>query len=300
MTKSMPDGNQSAEAVHACIEPENLSAWIDGEYELTPAEREHLKQCRKCSDLHKSYQIITEALRKALDVECPENLSGRLVLGVREKLASEKMESPASVHHYLAWATRIAAMLVLLGLIGYFAFKDGGIAGKRTVIPKEVTVLPNAGETELRPAPSVYNPRGIDITNTRYTAAGNSPVKFSDEALAQVEKVAKIEPQVRQIWIYDNRLSLSDVERTLRAQIEKLHIPLASVRMNVSPGSTELNAEFQISSYQTVMLARALKEAGYSLISPAQPQPEQTHFIGTGRELIQYSIVFSPKGSERN
>ena len=80
--------------------------------------------------------------------------------------------------------------------------------------------------------------------------------------MAQVEKVAKIEPKVRQLWIYDRKQKLADVERTLRNVIGKLSIPWSSVKMNVSPGSTELKAFFNINSYQTVLLARALKDAG--------------------------------------
>ena len=38
MAKSIPDENQSAKAENVCIAPENLSALIDGEYELTPKE----------------------------------------------------------------------------------------------------------------------------------------------------------------------------------------------------------------------------------------------------------------------
>lgn len=111
--------------------------------------------------------------------------------------------------------------------------------------------------------------------------------------------MAKIEPKVRQLWIYDRKQKLADVERTLRNVIGKLSIPWSSVKMNVSPGSTELKAFFNINSYQTVLLARALKDAGYSLVSPVQPQPEQTHFIGTGREEIEYSLIFSPKAADR-
>ena len=55
MAKSIPDENQSAKAENVCIAPENLSALIDGEYELTPKESEHLKHCKICSALLKSF-----------------------------------------------------------------------------------------------------------------------------------------------------------------------------------------------------------------------------------------------------
>ena len=299
MSKSTPEENRSAETVRACIAPENLSAWIDGEYELTPEEREHLEHCERCSSLRKSYQSVTDALKKALDVECPENLSERLVLGVREKLKAESPAFAAGAHHYWAWTARIAAMLVLLGLIGYFAFKDGGIAGRRIAArPEVVTVAPRSGETQLRPVSGVALRGGVDIANTRFTAAGDS-VTFSDASLAQVEKLARIEPKVRQVWIYGKDGSPAGIERTLRTLCGKFGIPLSRVRMNVAPGSSELNAVLQVTSYQAAMLARALKESGYLLVSPAQPQPEQTRFIGTGRESVEYSLVFSPKGTVR-
>ena len=297
MAKSIPDENQSAKAENVCIAPENLSALIDGEYELTPKESEHLKHCKICSALLKSFQAVADAVGKTLDFECPERLSERLVLGVREKLGREERKKAADHRHFWSWATRIAAMLVLLGLIGYFAFKDGGVAsGYKKASPEEVVVAPGGSNAEWRPAPPKY---GIDITNTRLAATNAPSVKFSDAAVAQVEKVAKIEPKVRQLWIYDRKQKLADVERTLRNVIGKLSIPWSSVKMNVSPGSTELKAFFNINSYQTVLLARALKDAGYSLVSPVQPQPEQTHFIGTGREEIDYSLIFSPTAADR-
>lgn len=297
MAKSIPDENQSAKAENVCIAPENLSALIDGEYELTPEESEHLKHCKICSALHKSFQAVADAVGKTLDFECPERLSERLILGVREKLEQEERRKAVGHRHFWSWATRIAAMLVLLGLIGYFAFKDGGVAsGRKKAQPEEIVVAPGGSNAEWRPAPPKY---GIDITNTRLAATNAPSVKFSDAAVTQVEKVAKIEPKVRQVWIYDGKQKLADVERTLRNVIGKLSIPWSSVRMNISPGSTELKAFFNINSYQTVLLARALKDAGYSLVSPVQPQPEQTHFIGTGREEIEYSLVFSPKAADR-
>ena len=222
MAKSIPDENQSAKAENVCIAPENLSALIDGEYELTPKESEHLKHCKICSALLKSFQAVADAVGKTLDFECPERLSERLVLGVREKLGREERKKAADHRHFWSWATRIAAMLVLLGLIGYFAFKDGGVAsGYKKASPEEIVV-----------APAKY---GIDITNTRLAATNAPSVKFSDAAVAQVEKVAKIEPKVRQLWIYDRKQKLADVERTLRNVIGKLSIPWSSVKMNVSP-----------------------------------------------------------------
>ena len=301
MSKSTPEENRSAETVRACIAPENLSAWIDGEYELTPEEREHLEHCERCSSLRKSYQSVTDALKKALDVECPENLAERLVLGVREKLKAESPAFSAGAHHYWAWTARIAAMLVLLGLIGYFVYQDDGIAGRKknkNTEPEVVTVAPRAGETQLRPVPGVSFRGGVDIGNTRFTATGDS-VTFSDASLPQVERLARIEPKVRQVWIYGKDGSPAGIERTLRTLCGKFGIPLSRVRMNVAPGSSELNAVLQVTSYQAAMLARALKDAGYQLVSPAQPQPEQTRFIGTGREMVEYSLVFAPKGTAR-
>lgn len=199
MAKSIPDENQSAKAENVCIAPENLSALIDGEYELTPKESEHLKHCKICSALLKSFQAVADAVGKTLDFECPERLSERLVLGVREKLGREERKKAADHRHFWSWATRIAAMLVLLGLIGYFAFKDGGVAsGYKKASPEEVVVAPGGSNAEWRPAPPKY---GIDITNTRLAATNAPSVKFSDAAVAQVEKVAKIEPKVRQLWI---------------------------------------------------------------------------------------------------
>ena len=42
MAKSIPDENQSAKAENVCIAPENLSALIDSEYELTQIGRAHV------------------------------------------------------------------------------------------------------------------------------------------------------------------------------------------------------------------------------------------------------------------
>ena len=231
MAKNMPEEDRAAGTACDCIAPENLSAWIDGEYELTPAERGHLEHCEHCSALRQSYLAMSDALRTALEVECPDDLGERLVLGVREKLEKEKEGSSApDGHHYWAWTARIAAMLVLLGLIGHFAFRDGGIAGKRKPAPPEVvTVAPQPGETQLQPASGVFLRGGVDIGKTRFAAAGDTPVTFSDASLAQVEKLARIEPKVRQVWIYEKGSSPAEIERTLRAQCGKLGIPLSAL-----------------------------------------------------------------------
>lgn len=61
MAKSIPDENQSAKAENVCIAPENLSALIDGEYELTPKESE---QSEALQNMFGSPQIVSSCRRR--------------------------------------------------------------------------------------------------------------------------------------------------------------------------------------------------------------------------------------------
>ena len=278
-----------------CIAPENISALIDGEYRLTPAEEEHLKACAECADRLRTYRELTASVKKALNVPCPVALSERLVQGVNEKLNRSAQRELAGKQYFWSRISRVAAILILGGLIGYFLVKgDGprypkpgsGVSSEQAVSPQRFV------PAELQPV------QGIDIVHAMPVGVNPVPVTFTDHASVQSEQFARIEPTVRQIWMYDKKNTApADVERTLRMLMEKLRIPAAAVKMNLSSGRSELNAEFHITSYQTVLLARALKDAGYSLVSSAQPQPEQTRFFGSGRERTTYTLSFLPKSA---
>ncbi|MBP5182365.1 MAG: hypothetical protein J6331_04990, partial [Lentisphaeria bacterium] len=133
----------------------------------------------------------------------------------------------------------------------------------------------------------------VDIRNLVAASSDSSPVRFlSANAPKGEEKPALIEEKVSQLWLYDRAKAgkeLSQVKKLLAAAAEK-----GLYRKE----KTQLADDTFIlvtTRKKAVILVRALAGIGLKLVSPAQPQPEQKVFYGSGEEKTVMILSFLPK-----
>ncbi|MBN1865637.1 MAG: hypothetical protein JW808_12135, partial [Victivallales bacterium] len=134
-------------------------------------------------------------------------------------------------------------------------------------------------------APQHCSP-GTAIQTRSLSPASTAPAgmpKFVDDS--SDEKPAAINDEVRHIWIAPE---LKNAPFIIRAAIDKKNI----IRLQENDLG-DIEAELHISKKQLVTLVRKCHSAGFSLLSPTQPQPEQSLFSGNGDDKVKYLAVFT-------
>ena len=112
-----PDKNESS-----CPSFEILSAYFDGECgEETVAS--HVAVCEQCRRSLEELAFIEKAVTRALEKSTPQDLPEKILAGVRERLKEERNRK-SSFHLSAAFFVRAAALVAVLGMVGYFIWDD--------------------------------------------------------------------------------------------------------------------------------------------------------------------------------
>lgn len=300
----MEKKKKSAESVKKirCISPENLSAELDGEYTFTAAEKQHLEICRKCKDLYESYKIIDDAASHSLNVKVPQLTIDRIHKNLRHCLNIPDPSQEKHPFHFLAWAGRIAATVVLVGAAAYLFLNDRHFSKPKTSVPVAEAPLTLPESNSSLNTVSDSQPGftgGVDIRNLQLAATGETnPVEFAGNNTGKQSKpdrIALIPARVKHVWLFDSSKKNTDIESLFRNALLKAKIPLKDIKLKIGSDGA-LHADLELTRYQAVCLVRELAAKKLQLVSPEQPQPEQKLFAGSGRELLDYQIVLMPHG----
>ena len=277
-----------------CLPIEKLSAELDGEYHFCPEEKAHLKQCPKCRGLHESYRLLDDAVSNALSINCPAAAARRIRKSVNRQLGFQEPEQFRHPAWYSTWQVRAAAIAVSGVAAGYLL-----LSAFNPETPKSNPPAMIAGTQEKTNFPMIYSSGfgGVDMRHLRLTTAGNaSVIRFTEnEPKVKAERIAVIPPNVKHIWLFDPGWTPEKTEKTFRSVMEKAGIPLNGVILARLP-DRGMRITMNLTRYQLVMLTRQLAENRLTLVSPAQPQPEQKLFAGTGKEKVNCEIVLIPRG----
>lgn len=282
-----------------CLSPENLSAEIDGEYQFSPAERQHLTDCPQCRSLYESYRVIDDAVSRSLDVNCPAAAAYRIRKNVN--LTLDRM-TPMRNHEsirFSALVARVAAVAVIAAMAGYLIFIDNPYSGEiasESAEPDTAAVHSTSGNAPSQNSDAV--PGGVDIRNLRLASTGEGSAFLfmqPSDAPVKAEHVALIPDAVKHIWLFDPAWKPAWTEKILRNALKNAAVTLDQVRIAATPEGG-LRVNLNLSRRQSVILTRSLAESKLKLVSPGQPQPEQRLFAGTGNETLEYEAVLLPRG----
>jgi len=280
-----------------CLSVENLSAELDGEYQFSPEEQQHLAHCDRCRNLYESYRVVDDALSRALMVNCPHDAAFRIRKGVNRRL--DRM-APMKEHRpirFSAFAAKVAAIVVFAAMAGYLIFIDNPYFDDTPEMPGPAASAAAEKNIAAGKEPVPLYPDGVDIRNLRLAAAGE-PAAFRftmpSAAAVKAEHAAEIPEAVKHVWLFNSAGKTETFEKPLRNALETAGIPLDQVRIAVTP-ERGLRVNLQLTRRQCVMLTRQLAQQ-FQLVSPTQPQPEQRLFAGTGEELVEYEAVLLPRG----
>lgn len=274
-----------------CPDIEFVSAYFDGELDAASAEYKHIKDCPECREHLDSYQKLADSIKGEFDAAVPNDLAERIISGVKRRNYLEAQ--PTTLNFPVLM--KVAAMFILIACILYL------------VIPKAPPRPPEVGE-DLGAPPEFLNediPSGkltiMQVPSRERIANTNGSIDLehffpaSTKASREInfvsddteEKPAWIPAAVKQVWV------VKEVSSGLK-EMEKLanKKEILSTGKN-SQGDAELN--LKITKLELVNLIRKLHKAGFKLVSPTQPQPEQNTFAGNKDEVVSYKAILTEK-----
>ncbi len=270
---------------NCCISHERLSAFFDGEEILSINEQAHMQVCNECRDKLGHFKHINSCINTALDKACPDDITERVMKGVKEKLRIHEgidydYEKQKSIHRRTdasMWFARVAALVAFACLLSYFVFMSGNrrtgtdiASNKRTGtgIPAELAGNNDFGSVKYS-----------DVSKISFVGSGT---------VQETESPAKIDSSVKHVWI--TKLQEADTALKLREMLALDGVKNDSVSVKQEKGVVTVSGE--MTARQTAQFVRMCRSAGCSLLSPQQPQPEQSHFTGTGTEPVFYEAQF--------
>ena len=271
-----------------CPDTECVSAYFDGELSAESAEFAHIKECQECQKCLKSYQVLADKLKEEFAVATPGNLSDRIIAGVKKR---SHINSGKNIINF-SMLLRVAALFVI-SAFALFLMLPGNT-------PE------NNRPTETTPTPEFLN---IDIPQRSMTtmkfpsrdriAADNGSIDLKDFFPASTsarrkinfvdddatEKPAFIPKNVKQVWV------VKDLDSGIRQFAKFAENNNIKKTTKKNKGNIEVN--LKLTKLQLVELVRQCHNAGFKLLSPSQPQPEQTTFAGNKDDIVNYQALFT-------
>lgn len=260
-----------------CPSIEELSAFFDGE-SSDPEISLHLAGCPSCRARMTAFSEMESAIRNAVARETGTDgeISERILSLVRKSLPEKKQSFfvrwfPAPV----LW--RAACLFLIVGITGYFTWNEYRSEHRKTDDP----AVSHSARVPATISP--VNSRPVQISDL-------SGITFSSDGTASLsapgQAYASIPDYVRHVWTFSG-----DVGEALRDIPAKAGLPDSCVKKT----SSGYDVSFKGSKIQAVRFVRACGAAGFRLLSPDQPQPEQSYFAGSADAPVLYSASFPVK-----
>lgn len=292
-----------SQAAGKCPDPEALSAHFDNEGLLGEDDAAHVKRCELCGKRLDDYGRISNGMKCALSSAQASDMLFRIKTGVHEKLKREGEAKPPLKFPY--WISSVAAGLAVCALGAYMV--------THMEKPQGESQAPAPIEERLAASPSALVPSELSVPQPKALASNSKPSEspsFGAIDLKQLSSVsfggddgarmiagavdggnsspAVIDASVRHVWMLPSGANLPG---SLKAIAKAASLDPSQIS-GVSESGDGCKATFSVSRRQAVALVRAFKASGFELLSPQQPQPEQSVFSGNGAEPVSYQADF--------
>jgi hypothetical protein len=283
-----------------CPSSEILSAFFDGELRADAPERAHISECPKCSAGLGILETLSEDLKTELGALPPDGFTADLRRSLRERLDRKSRRENIPFPLFLRVAAMFAASaLVVLTLITdekkpeadsstlsksadpivFLGDADSATSG-------EMTSLPVPDGAVNRDSSSAINMSDLTPVGTGASLHSSREFKTPSGGTATLLP-GEITSRVRQTWSVPN---LKSAEKTFK----KLIPSNAKVR-TCRDGDESLVFNLVLTKKELAELVANCSDAGFDLLSPAQPQPEQKVFKGEAASRVSYTAVLVPK-----
>jgi hypothetical protein len=287
-----------------CPDSEILSDYFDSGFDSSHPAAAHIRDCPKCLEILNTYGIIDQRLKRAAKAAVPDDLLYSVKLGFERKLkASEERKSIT----FPAFLLRVAAVAVLCSCAALILWSHLSVKPESGATPAIAAV--QAPDTKEISSPgmtcglSKYLPPEVDgviplhkFANVSFSGS-ESPRPYSgltEDSSAKSVPVS-ISPRVRQVWV------TGDIKncREKLASIAKF-AGVSQETISPGPDKDSLTVKFLARKRSVVDFVRLCGGAGFVLVSPDAPQPEDSLFFGNENDQTVYTAEFvqSQKAAE--
>lgn len=270
-----------------CPSFETLSAVFDRECSEETVLH-HVRKCECCQKHLSDLEELERILKLALEHETPADISERILAGVhsREKAFNRKF----TVRPRILVLARVAALVAVLGLVGYVIWDDVSSSGKPVSLPPRIARTASVpSELGMPKTADLRNSGEIDAADLSTVSFSNTPEPAVYPTGAPAEELSvPIPGKVAQVWSVPAKST--GFRKEIQALIQTLGIAQAAVQ--TSQTEKGFSVHFRGTKLQAVQFVKVCKSLGYSLLSPVQPQPEQNRFAGKADDAIEYSAEF--------
>ena len=264
-----------------CPGHEAVSAFLDGELPPGSKDAEHIKSCPECAKLLESYRLADAAGKDALVSAVPENINARIKRRVHAKIYAEEQKtakSRASSIFFPSFAFRMAAGLIFCAALILYTVQPGSVKKEHGKSYKQLSVQDSGA------------PGAVSLSDL-------APVSFKEQPkpshpLAGPNEGAVIPALLNQVWLVNDTAS---AESVLKEIARKNAIGKSSFARN--PDGDVLKVRLELTKLQLVKFVKSCGAAGFKLLSPSAPQPEQKVFAGSPSDKINYEASFVVGGN---
>lgn len=308
----MNDSLENRANIGKCPESEALSAHFDREEPLDKDAATHVSVCETCGKRLADYGLISKNLKSVLSSSQPEDLALRIKAGVHEKLKREAQRPPINFPY---WLSSAAAAVAVCALGAYMVthmerpqreaepqpmeYAEKLTASPSALVPSELSVpqsaAPSIAATEAPVLPARRNMPdsfgAIDLNQLSSVSFGGDDGARMMAGAAEsgtFKRPATIDSSVKHVWMLQTGVDLPGYLKSMESTLS-----LDPRRISTAAeGDGEVRVSFDVSRRQAVAIVRSMKAAGFELLSPQQPQPEQKVFNGNGDEPVKYEANF--------
>lgn len=270
-----------------CPDTEYVSAYFDGELSSESAEFAHIKECPKCQKLIESYQLLADELKKELSVSVPENFADTIIA----KVKTRNQQKPERDIFNFPIMLRVAALFVVIGFSLFLVSPQNSVKSEKltkiTPAPKFLNLdIPQHRMTTMKfPSTNrIHEENSIDLKDFYPTSTGSGH-KISFVSDDSVEKPVIIPKNVKQVWV------VKDLDSAISKFKKFAKNKNISNTKKEKKGNIEIN--LTLTKQQLVELVRRCHNAGFKLLSPTPPQPEQNIFAGNKDDIVNYQAILT-------
>ncbi len=266
---------------------EELSAYFDGELDSSSPYYAHIADCDKCRIELDAYKKVNVLLKKEFLDYVPDNFSAKMIDSIKRR--REKKSRTDAIH--FGFFMKIAALFIISGVIVFalVPHRDSTVRNKVITVKSDPLIfLDQPIQTQSHTNTSLLPFRqcaaggsdSIDIRKMINVSTGISGDNNIYIAPKKRDPVAIIHTNVKQVWSVN---SLKHVETEIAQLAEGAKF---------SKSNSSITMTLELSKKNLANFVRSCKNTGFRLLSPSQPQPEQTLFGGNQNDRVLYTATF--------
>jgi hypothetical protein len=276
-----------------CPDIEQLNAFYDGVLPEDSPVAEHVRSCDKCQKTLEVYGKVGEALKEHCRIS-EKQITESIKKGFYRKLEQAQSRQTIMMPKFIF---QMAAALAICSGVIYFALQG------TMSTPENVITSPAAASTEeIDPGRYPYytgsdsgvlsgsiNENSIPLRNFIPAGFGDTEPVFNvstSRARKGTPKPVAIAKRVRHVWVVKN---IGQAHNALLGMLKKYAV---GSNISLQDVKGKLHLKGTLTKLQLVKLVKLCKKAGFELLSPQAPQPEQNLFQGSGSATTQYNAVF--------